>query len=827
MTTDTLRQVFGTLRSPNGSAYPNKSLKWFRERRAVAVQGSSVVLDEPFIVATDAGGEIDIDVMAGAYLVLAPLSDADRYFRVVVPDQAGPFDISSLIEGPTVEPDDLTQFESLVSKAKAWANAPEDSAVEGGEFSAKHYAIKSQNALDISITKAAEWAENEEDVEVEAGRYSARHWAAKSAQEKTLAQTAASVATASREAIAELVELSWSPREFLKDGGAGVYLMPLDPVAGNVWTDTARTTAATAAGQRVASARLVTETGAFLYAEQAALGDRPFLSRNPAGSIRNRINNSAATGAVVGAPGTLPSTWGVTGGTITREIVATGLTAEGEEYIDIRLTGSPGASGIIQLGGNTDTIVLAGETLCWSVKVARIAGDATNIDYARLQMTWRNSGGSFISGAFDDTGNIVDFKNETTLAVRQMVATAPALSAFVLPQIRLSCTGAIDITLRISAGQVEEGIARSGWQRVAPVSGLANNTFVDVSEAGKPSIWGLYRSNSSDSLPVTLAGYGSNASVLRAELDLQSITEGVTVGAGAYQVLGAVGSRIIALSIVSRALTDGEAELSDVWLLQRRGLNAAFVLTPIPNGPVRLDDMGFLPENGDVRDMIATAFSLGRSNTVVIPYNVAPWVSFGTLTLAADQRLVFEAGAVLDQRHAAAPGILMSGDRSALIGAKITSTIYPYQTLAAVSATAAATNSHRRRGINVTGADCVIEDLDLEYAAHGVTGTGARMKLSIKRAQYLRSSEGWAAAVNMRPGSDYSVIEVGRIMDCDRAMEPEDGASHIRFIGKPGVLERIESRWFDCTATQAETFTISAHSHSGPENYLPDRGRDL
>ena len=201
MTTDTLRQVFGTLRTPNGSAFPNKSLKWFRERRVVVGQGSSVVLDEPFIVATDAVGEIDIDVMAGAYLVLAPLSDADRYFRVVVPDQAGPFDISSLIDGPTVEPDDLTQFEALVAKAKAWANAPEDSVVESGEFSAKHYAAKAEEerigaqaavdaAVAAALAKAEEWAENPEDVEVEAGKYSAKHWSVKSEEERVASEAA-------------------------------------------------------------------------------------------------------------------------------------------------------------------------------------------------------------------------------------------------------------------------------------------------------------------------------------------------------------------------------------------------------------------------------------------------------------------------------------------------------------------------------------------------------------------------------------------------------------------------------------------------------------
>ena len=218
MTTDTLRQVFGTLRTPNGSPFPNKSLKWFRERRKAVAQGSSVVLDDPFIVTTDAVGEIDTDVMAGAYLVLATLSDADRYFRVVVPDQAGPFDISSLIDGPMVEPDDLTQFEALVAKAKAWANAPEDSVVESGEFSAKHYAAKAEderlgaqtavdNAVAAALAKAEEWAENPENVEVEGGKYSAKHWSAKSEEQRvaseagrTGSELAATNAAAARDA---------------------------------------------------------------------------------------------------------------------------------------------------------------------------------------------------------------------------------------------------------------------------------------------------------------------------------------------------------------------------------------------------------------------------------------------------------------------------------------------------------------------------------------------------------------------------------------------------------------------------------------------------
>lgn len=131
--------------------------------------------------------------------------------------------------------DDALEFRN---KAKQWANDNEDSVVESGEYSAKHYAAKasssassassSEGAASRSATeaddhattaeshkeeaassasnasdsasnasdsetkarghrdeskdnrdKAREWAESDEDVEVEAGEYSAKHWALK------------------------------------------------------------------------------------------------------------------------------------------------------------------------------------------------------------------------------------------------------------------------------------------------------------------------------------------------------------------------------------------------------------------------------------------------------------------------------------------------------------------------------------------------------------------------------------------------------------------------------------------------------------------------
>ncbi|WP_323006578.1 hypothetical protein [Pseudorhodobacter sp.] len=126
------------------------------------------------------------------------------------------------------------------------------------------------------------------------------------------ATAAAAAALLSSVSAADLVNLTWTPRTLLKDGDAGIYLMPLDPLAGNLWQDVARTVPVTTAGQRVKSARVATKDG-FLYAEQATDSDRPYLGRLPAGGLRNRMLNSACTGGVPGTPGTIPTSWGASG----------------------------------------------------------------------------------------------------------------------------------------------------------------------------------------------------------------------------------------------------------------------------------------------------------------------------------------------------------------------------------------------------------------------------------------------------------------------------------------------------------------------------------
>ncbi|GEM_PF-2817110 len=155
MPSDTLRQITGTFADPSGTIYSNRTMTWFKETRSVQGQGTTTVLDQPFYEQTDADGVVDFEVMTGRYLVQVQLQDVDRYFRVSVPDEAGPFDISTLIDGPApVEPDDLTDFQALVNKAKAWATAAPNVEVESGQYSARHWAGVANGYLAPALEQA-------------------------------------------------------------------------------------------------------------------------------------------------------------------------------------------------------------------------------------------------------------------------------------------------------------------------------------------------------------------------------------------------------------------------------------------------------------------------------------------------------------------------------------------------------------------------------------------------------------------------------------------------------------------------------------------------
>jgi hypothetical protein len=66
--------------------------------------------------------------MAGNYVVFVRLKDADRYFRVSVPDQTGPFNIADLVDAPPVTPEIISTVQGFLIEARALAADAADSA---------------------------------------------------------------------------------------------------------------------------------------------------------------------------------------------------------------------------------------------------------------------------------------------------------------------------------------------------------------------------------------------------------------------------------------------------------------------------------------------------------------------------------------------------------------------------------------------------------------------------------------------------------------------------------------------------------------------------
>lgn len=181
------RSVIGVFRTPTGVVFPNKTLTWFRAQRKTTSQAGSVIVDQPFLVTTDASGTISTNVLPGDYLVLVPLKDQDRYFQVGIPEGSEPFDVADGIEttAPPVTPEVVLLARAARDEARRWASENEDVVVEGEEFSAKHYSLKAgsfASAAEESETKARLWAEEAEDVPVDPDKFSAKHWAVKAAE---------------------------------------------------------------------------------------------------------------------------------------------------------------------------------------------------------------------------------------------------------------------------------------------------------------------------------------------------------------------------------------------------------------------------------------------------------------------------------------------------------------------------------------------------------------------------------------------------------------------------------------------------------------------
>lgn len=170
----------------------------------------------------------------------------------------------------------------------------------------------------------------------------------------------------------------------------------------------------------------------------------------------NSIRNPRAEGATlggIGAGGVLPTNWAVGAlGGITTTVVGTGTEA-GIPYCDLRFTGT--ASGNFGVDCEGWLGAAPGDVWTYSAFVRLVAGSLTNVTAVTTRVYY-SGGGTNSQGTVTPTA--------AGLASQRWVcapATAGTGAGSVKGALRIDVAGAVDLTLRVGAAQLEKGPAPS------------------------------------------------------------------------------------------------------------------------------------------------------------------------------------------------------------------------------------------------------------------------------------------------------------------------------------------------------------------------------
>jgi hypothetical protein len=200
----------------------------------------------------------------------------------------------------------------------------------------------------------------------------------------------------------------------------------------------------------------------------------------------NQIRNNSMTGAVAGAPGTLPTNWveGLSG--LTREVIAIG-TELGVNYIDIKLSGTAsGTSAAINFESATQIVAANGEVWTNSAWLRTVAVSNPPLSY-RLGVNERTSIGGFVvngdSSALSLTSTLTRFSFTRTLAGGGTVARVQSYVTFFLTN-----GATYDFTIRIGWPQMELGAVATS--PIVTTGSTASRVADAVSLTGASSLIG-------------------------------------------------------------------------------------------------------------------------------------------------------------------------------------------------------------------------------------------------------------------------------------------------------------------------------------------------
>lgn len=169
----------------------------------------------------------------------------------------------------------------------------------------------------------------------------------------------------------------------------------------------------------------------------------------------NGIRNSTMGGAAAGAPGTLPSNWAAVGlSGLTREIMAVG-TEYGMPYVDVRISGTPGATGNYQILFESAAQIVAANGEVWTVSLfTRLVGGSLSNLTMRVGVNENTSAGAFVTSG----SNIFVPSAALARGVCTRTLNGGGTVARVQPLINFAVTSglAVDVTLRVFQPQCEK-----------------------------------------------------------------------------------------------------------------------------------------------------------------------------------------------------------------------------------------------------------------------------------------------------------------------------------------------------------------------------------
>ncbi len=233
----------------------------------------------------------------------------------------------------------------------------------------------------------------------------------------------------------------------------------------------------------------------------------------------NAIRNSTMVGAAAGSPGTLPTNWSLATAGLTQTVVGAGV-ERGVPYVDVRLSGTT-TSALARFLFDTFTAIAASASQAWthSVYMRLVGGSLANVNSIAPGIAYRDVNETNLLTPSTAASVTTD---ALIVQRRSHTSTSPASTSYAQGIVNIFVVngGAVDITLRIGAPQLEQKAFATSYIPTSTAAVTRNADALTLSDltrigysasAGTLVAQGVINGQSASTFPA-LAALGKGAS---------------------------------------------------------------------------------------------------------------------------------------------------------------------------------------------------------------------------------------------------------------------------------------------------------------------------